>query len=134
MSKIIAYTDGACSGNPGGGGWAAMIDDDLQSGRFPCTTNNAMEMFAILMACEMCPSYSDLIVYTDSKVSINWLYKRTQCRLDHIKPTRQAIYNTVKAKEIRLILRHVKGHNGDLCNHKVDRAAYAQAQIQKKQN
>ena len=132
MSEIIAYTDGACSGNPGGGGWAVLIDDDLQSGRFPCTTNNAMEMFAILMACEMCPSYSDLIVYTDSKVSINWLYKRSKCKAKHIQPTKQAIYETVKAKGITLRLRHVKGHNGDPCNVKVDRAAYAQAQIQKK--
>ena len=70
--KIKIYTDGACSGNPGKGGWAAIIlDSNLSqsniSGRESNTTNNRMELMAPIMALKKIKKKSQIIIYTDSK-------------------------------------------------------------------
>ena len=70
--KIKIYTDGACSGNPGKGGWAAIIlDSNLSqsniSGRESNTTNNRMELMAPIMALKKIKKKSEIIIYTDSK-------------------------------------------------------------------
>ena len=70
--KFKIYTDGACSGNPGKGGWAAIIlDSDLNqssiSGSESNTTNNRMELLAAIMALKKIKKKSDITIFTDSK-------------------------------------------------------------------
>jgi ribonuclease HI len=68
--KISIYTDGACSGNPGKGGWAAVIIEDENektiSGSELLTTNNRMELSAVINALKEVSS-AELDIYTDSK-------------------------------------------------------------------
>ena len=69
--KYIIYTDGACSGNPGPGGWGAIIIDEKKnqinlSGREKLTTNNRMELTAPIMALKKIKKSSEIIIYTDS--------------------------------------------------------------------
>ena len=69
--KYTIYTDGACSGNPGPGGWGAVIfdNDNKQkniSGSEENTTNNRMELSAAIMALEEVNSNSEITIYTDS--------------------------------------------------------------------
>ena len=70
--KLKIYTDGACSGNPGKGGWAAIIlDFDLNqtniSGGESNTTNNRMELMAPIMALKKIKKKSEITIFTDSK-------------------------------------------------------------------
>ena len=70
--KIKIYTDGACSGNPGKGGWAAIILDENTvqssiSGSESNTTNNRMELMAPIMALIKIKKKSEITIYTDSK-------------------------------------------------------------------
>ncbi len=68
--KLKIYTDGACSGNPGKGGWAAVILGSSQSsisGSVNHTTNNRMELMAPIMALKKIKKNSDVSIYTDSK-------------------------------------------------------------------
>ncbi len=73
----IIYTDGACSGNPGSGGWAAIIlnkssgQKSKKTGGEIETTNNRMELIAIIHALESIPKESSLQIFTDSKYVIN---------------------------------------------------------------
>jgi ribonuclease HI len=69
--EYIIYTDGACSGNPGPGGWGAVILDqkkkqDNISGKEKITTNNRMELMAPIMALKKIKFNSKVIIYTDS--------------------------------------------------------------------
>ena len=69
--KYIIYTDGACSGNPGPGGWGAVIFDENKkqiniSGKEAATTNNRMELLAPIMAIKRIKEKSEITVYTDS--------------------------------------------------------------------
>ena len=69
--KLKIYTDGACSGNPGKGGWAAIIIDgknqSIISGSESKTTNNRMELMAPIMALKKIKTKSEITIYTDSK-------------------------------------------------------------------
>ena len=69
--KLKIYTDGACSGNPGKGGWAAIILDGKNqsniSGSENKTTNNRMELMAPIMALKKIKKKSEIIIYTDSR-------------------------------------------------------------------
>ena len=69
--KLKIYTDGACSGNPGKGGWAAIILDGKNqssiSGSENKTTNNRMELMAPIMALKKIKTRSEITIYTDSK-------------------------------------------------------------------
>ncbi|MDC0059489.1 ribonuclease HI [Pelagibacteraceae bacterium] len=75
--KIKIYTDGACTGNPGPGGWAAIIQDDKEKkeifGGEKLTTNNRMELVAAIKALEYCakkdntqPTLKEIKIFTDS--------------------------------------------------------------------
>jgi len=69
--KYIIYTDGACSGNPGPGGWGAVIFDQNKnqkniSGKEKNTTNNRMELMAPIMALKKIKSKSEVTIFTDS--------------------------------------------------------------------
>ncbi len=70
MSEIILWTDGACSGNPGPGGWGVVMRQGDQTsylhGGERLTTNNRMELTAAIKALEACPKNSRITLYTDS--------------------------------------------------------------------
>lgn len=83
MKKINIYTDGACSGNPGPGGWAAILKCDGKekkiSGFEKSTTNNRMELLALINALSLLKEKCEISVFSDSKylvdsVSKGWVY------------------------------------------------------------
>ena len=75
MKEVTIYTDGACSGNPGPGGWAAiLIYNNIKkeiSGGSPQTTNNIMEMTAIIEGLKMLKEKCKVNIYSDSAYVIN---------------------------------------------------------------
>ena len=81
-AEVRVYTDGACSGNPGPGGWAAVIKtiDEVHEifGREKHTTNNRMEMMAVIKALEFVNKPSVVRIYSDSEFVINgatkWMF------------------------------------------------------------
>ena len=78
--RLIAYTDGACSGNPGPGGWGVLLqalsdgkvvkERELSEGE-ELTTNNKMELMAAIAALEILERSSEITIYTDSKYVMN---------------------------------------------------------------
>ena len=82
MNKIIIYTDGACSGNPGKGGWGAVLIQDKEetylSGSNKFTTNNQMELTATIEALKSIIKPSNIALYTDSQYVKNgitsWIF------------------------------------------------------------
>lgn len=83
MKKVTIYTDGACSGNPGPGGWAAiLISGDLKkeiSGGSENTTNNIMELTAIIEGLKALKQECEVDLYSDSSYCVNsfnqgWIY------------------------------------------------------------
>ena len=92
--SIKIYTDGACIGNPGKGGWGAIILDDkdrkiVLSGAEKFTTNNKMELTATIKAFKYLKNKSNIVIYTDSKYVIdginNWILKWKKKQLENIK-------------------------------------------------
>lgn len=84
MKAVTIYTDGACSGNPGPGGWAAILSykgvEKEISGGEPETTNNRMELTAVIRALELLKEPCAVDVYTDSQyvskaITEGWLKK-----------------------------------------------------------
>lgn len=84
MKDVTIYTDGACSGNPGPGGWAAILSykgvEKEISGGEPETTNNRMELTAVIRALELLKEPCAVTVYTDSQyvskaITEGWLKK-----------------------------------------------------------
>jgi len=87
MDKITIYTDGACKGNPGPGGWGALIYDVFNTkeiyGGACLTTNNEMEMLAVAMSLNYLKTPSEITLYSDSKYVIDgmtkWIYGWERC-------------------------------------------------------
>lgn len=75
MSKVILYTDGACSGNPGLGGWAAILKagsaEKVLSGGEKDTTNNRMELMGVISGLEALKKPCEVEVYSDSAYIVN---------------------------------------------------------------
>ena len=133
--KITIYTDGACSGNPGKGGWAAVIIDDKNektiSGSEPLTTNNRMELSAVINALKEVGS-AELDIYTDSKYVKNGI--ESWIKNWKMNGWMTAAKQPVKNKDLWLELdilvskkeiewKWVKGHSNDHYNTIVDEAA-----------
>ena len=133
--KITIYTDGACSGNPGKGGWAAVIIDDKNektiSGSEPLTTNNRMELSAVINALREVGS-AELDIYTDSKYVKNGI--ESWIKNWKMNGWMTAAKQPVKNKDLWLELdilvskkeiewKWVKGHSNDHYNTIVDEAA-----------
>ena len=136
MKKITIYTDGACSGNPGPGGWGALLiyDDhqkEIMEGAFE-TTNNRMELTAAIEALNVLKQPCAIILHTDStyvkdgitKWIQNW--KNNGWRTAAKKPVKnadlwQALDEAVTRHNINWCW--VKGHNGDEGNERADELA-----------
>ena len=138
---MAAATDGACSGNPGPGGWGALIrfeDGSVEEfgGADPATTNNRMELQAALAMLERLaelPRHPDLVLRTDSKYLIDglgsWMagWKRKGWKTAAGKPVlNQDLWQALdQARLADVPLRYVKGHSGDPDNDRVDQIAVA---------
>jgi len=130
---VTIHTDGACSGNPGPGGWAAVLSAGQQqkeiAGRKPHTTNNEMELMAVLEALKALKRTGlSVAIYTDSLLVVGWLSGEYRAREPHIAQLVAQIKTVVEGKYLALDLVHVKGHSGNVGNERANRLARAQAQ------
>ena len=131
MIKI--YTDGSCLGNPGDGGWAAIIIENEKKthikGSKKDTTNNQMELLAPIKALEKIPQGSKVQIYTDSKYVksgiTEWIHnwKKNGWKTANKQPVKNQdlwteLDNMTIAYEIEWIW--VKGHSSDKLNNEVD--------------
>ena len=140
MTKVIIYTDGACSGNPGPGGWAAiLISGETKkeiSGGSPNTTNNIMELTAILEGLKALKYECEVEIYSDSAYSVNafnqgWIYnwvkkgwKTADGSSVKNKEIWEELYNLTKKHKVTFI--KVKGHSDDELNNRCDELARAE--------
>ena len=143
MAELFAYTDGACSGNPGPGGWGALLiardgervvkTRELKGGEVE-TTNNRMELLAAIHALEALERPSSLTVVTDSayvKGGITaWLHnwKRNNWRTATKKPVKnEDLWRRLDAANARhqVTWEWVKGHAGHPENERADELARA---------
>ena len=134
--KIKIYTDGACSGNPGKGGWGALIQENDNekklSGSELNTTNNRMELTAVIRALEHYDEAKELEVFTDSKYVMqgitewikNWKtnHWKTSQKKDVKNKDLWVLLDTVSAKH-DVKWSWVKGHAGDYGNEIADKLA-----------
>ncbi len=133
---VTVWTDGACSGNPGPGGWAAVLTSPLGShrnykeitGRKPHTTNNEMELVAVLEALKVLKRTGlSVAIYTDSLLVVGWLSGEYCAREPHIAQLVAQIKTVVEGKYLALDLFHVKAHSGNAGNERANRLAQAAA-------
>ena len=139
MSKVVEiYTDGACSGNPGPGGWGAVMrwnghEKELYGGEAE-TTNNRMEMMAVIQALKAIKGHPKIEIYTDSKYVMQgiteWLdgWKARGWKTAGKKPVKNV---DLWQRMDELVSRHdvtfhwVKGHDGHPENERADSLAVA---------
>ena len=134
--KITLYTDGACSGNPGPGGWGAILawnghEKELSGGEMD-TTNNRMEMMAVIEGLNAIKKSSEVELYTDSKYVMDgvneWLegWKARGWKTAAKKPVKnQDLWERIDEVVQRHMIRWhwVKGHSGNEMNERVDQLA-----------
>lgn len=141
--RVEIYTDGACSGNPGIGGWGVILryrqtEKELSGGELN-TTNNRMELTAVIEALKALKTKCNITLYTDSKYVMSgiteWLENwkkngwKTSNKKGEVKNIDlwQTLDELVKPHEIRWVW--VKGHAGHAENERVD--ALARNEVQK---
>ena len=137
MSKLIyIYTDGACRGNPGPGGWGAILQCDGYkkeiNGSSQLTTNNIMELTAVIKSLELVKKTSNIVITTDSTYVKNgiteWIHNWKA------KGWRTANKKPVKNKDLWILLdqlsqkhtiewKWVRGHTGHFGNERADELA-----------
>ena len=135
--KYTIYTDGACSGNPGPGGWGVVILDDNKnqyniSGKAKDTTNNRMELTAPIMALKKIKTKSDVTIFTDSVYVKNgiteWIKKweKNGWKNANKKPIKNKdlwiILNDL-CKKKSIIWKWIRGHSNNKYNDLADELA-----------
>lgn len=140
MKKVILYTDGACSGNPGPGGYAAIliynnVEKEVVGGE-KNTTNNKMEMMAVIKGLEMLKEPCEVEVYSDSAYVVNsiekgWIYswKKNGWKKADKKPVKNIDLWERLLKQLdthKVTFLKVKGHADDELNNRCDRLAVEQ--------
>lgn len=136
MKKITIYTDGACKGNPGPGGWGVLLEYNgrkkTMHGGEPLTTNNRMEMMAAISALETLREACDITLFTDSKYVMQglneWLpgWKARGWKTASKQPVKnQDLWERLDAavQRHKIEWRWVKGHAGDPGNEMADQLA-----------
>ena len=143
MPELFAYTDGACSGNPGPGGWGVLMlarengvvikERELQGGE-ALTTNNRMELLAAISALEALTRPSDVTIVTDSAYVKNgiteWIsgWNRKNWRTAGGSPVKNVeLWQRLEAAAARhqVTWRWIKGHAGHAENERADALARA---------
>ena len=123
------YTDGACKGNPGSGGWAAVLEHDGErrviSGKVPDTTNNRMELLAAIKGLEAAAGVEEVVLYSDSTYLINTMTKGWKRKVNH------DLWNQLDrlADSRRITWRWVRGHQGNPGNELADSIASQEAEL-----
>lgn len=148
MKKVEIYTDGACSGNPGIGGWGAILiykgAEKTISGAELETTNNRMELTAIISALKMLKEKCDLKIYSDSAYSLNpfinnwiddWIAKNWKTK--DKSPVKnvdlwQELLKLIEGHKVEWI--KVKGHSDNVNNNRCDALARKAIDNFRKQN
>ena len=134
--KYKIYTDGACSGNPGKGGWAAIILDKKNqlniSGGESKTTNNRMELMAAIMALKKIKNRSEITIYTDSRYVkdgiTEWIkkWKLNNWKSSNKKPVKNKdlwVKLDNSCQKHKITWKWVKAHAGTKYNNLVDELA-----------
>ena len=137
MEEIVIYTDGACSGNPGPGGWGTilMYQDQKKeiSGGMKNTTNNVMEITAVIEGLKSLKFPCKVQIYSDSAYVVNafnqkWIYgwlkngwKNASKEPVKNKELWQELYDLTKTHEVTFI--KVKGHSDNEYNNRCDEMA-----------
>ena len=146
MKQVELYTDGACSGNPGAGGYGAIliykgIEKELSGGENP-TTNNRMEIFAVIAGLRMLKEACAVTVYSDSAYTVNafaegWIFgwMKNGWKKSDGKPVLNAdlwkeLYSLTQKHKVSFV--KVKGHADNEFNNRCD--ALARAAIKKEEN
>lgn len=143
MKQVEIFTDGACKGNPGPGGWGAILrmgkhEKELSGGE-PDTTNNRMEMRAVIEGLNALIEPCEVALYTDSKYVVDGITKwvhgwKTRGWINASKkPVRnEDLWHELIAAELRhkVTWHWVRGHNGHAENERVDRIASDAAEQQ----
>ena len=141
MKRVEIFTDGACSGNPGAGGWGAILRyNDVTkeiSGGEPMTTNNRMELKAVISALSMLKEACNITLYTDSRYVMDGIEKwianwkqndwKTANKKSAVKNIElwQKLDELCQMHEIRFVW--VKGHAGHTENERCDELARMEA-------
>jgi len=134
MKDVTIYTDGACSGNPGPGGWGAvLIYGDIKkeiSGAMKDTTNNIMEITAVLEALKLLKFECNVKIYSDSAYVVNsfnqgWIYNwmKNSWKTSNKEPVKnkelwEELYELTKKHKVEFI--KVKGHSDNEYNNRCD--------------
>ena len=137
MEEVTLYTDGACSGNPGPGGWGAMLmykgNKKEISGGKENTTNNVMELTAVIEGLKLLKFPCKVKLYSDSAYVVNafiqkWIYgwikngwKNSSKEPVKNKELWQELYELTKTHEVEFI--KVKGHADNEYNNRCDELA-----------
>lgn len=130
---VEIFTDGACSGNPGPGGWAALLrynghEKEISGGEAQ-TTNNRMEMMAVIQALAALKKPSNITLYTDSqyvqKGITEWMdgWKAKNWKKVMNVDLWQRIDESLKPHKMKIVW--VRGHDGHIENERVDKLAVA---------
>lgn len=142
MKQLEIFTDGACKGNPGPGGWGAVIrygkHEKEISGGDPDTTNNRMELSAAIEALKILTEPCHVKLHTDSKYVLDgitkWIHgwQRNGWKNASKQPVRNAdlwrdLIDAVARHQVEWIW--VKGHNGHPENERADRLASDAAEV-----
>ena len=137
MEEVIIYTDGACSGNPGPGGWGSILmykdnKKEISGGKLD-TTNNVMELTAVIEGLKLLKFPCKVKLYSDSAYVVNafnekWIYGwlKNGWRNSSKEPVKnkelwQELYDLTKVHEVEFI--KVKGHSDNEYNNKCDELA-----------
>lgn len=137
MDKVIIYTDGACSGNPGPGGWGAILmykDNKKEiSGGKKNTTNNEMELTAVIEGLKMLKYPCEVELYSDSAYVVNaflqkWIdnWVKNNWKTSNKEPVKnqelwKELYDLTKKHKVKFI--KVKGHSDNEFNNRCDELA-----------
>jgi ribonuclease HI len=140
MKKVAVYTDGACSGNPGPGGWGAVLiyggKSREMSGGARLTTNNRMELTGVIQALGALTETCEVTVYTDSKYvsdAINkrwldsWVRQNWRKKGGDVKNPElwQELLPLLERHEVKFVW--VKGHAENEYNNRCDELAVAES-------
>ena len=139
MKRVTLHTDGACSGNPGPGGYGAVLQFGQHrrelSGGFTQTTNNRMEMLAVIVGLEALTEPSEVTVYSDSRYIVDAVNKgwaeRWRSNGWHRNKKEKAVNSDLWERLLEILRGHdvefewVKGHAGNPGNERADALAVA---------